>query len=264
MNLTRQEFIEQYEGKNLGEIFDHLRKNGFSFRENKKRYSSPKQPNLTNLETPETLLSFLKGALPALRQSKPLAIGINSEIVELFPILKDYMLLLNDALKLHVNSKRYLVNIQYGTKRLHLDQSVSGLISSREQAWACKKKHELYPSEPSPNYNSLYILNDVDGDEVRIAVVCASSLKRAYSFVKWNKTGFLTTLDPNDLPTEDIPYVIEDTFPNKTVMIDKISKLSIKTREGLVSFKRSKNGLLRVGLTDDLILQWCKRYGYPC
>ena len=149
MNLTRQEFIEQYEGKNLSEMFDHLRKTGFSFRENKKRYSSPKQPNLTNLETPETLLSFLKGALPALRQSKPLAIGINSEIVELFPILKDYMLLLNDALKLHVNSKRYLVNIQYGTKRLHLDQSVSGLISSREQAWACTKKHVLYPSEPN-------------------------------------------------------------------------------------------------------------------
>ncbi len=145
MYMTRNDFIVLMNGRTVGEIFDYLLTAKITFVNNRMYDVAKTQPVQFDLETPEALLRFFKRNIPIFEYNRPLAIGIQNELYELFPMLRDFSILVSDALKLHVITKAYLRKIQYGEKRYHLSESVSGVITPKEKKHSANRVATLYP-----------------------------------------------------------------------------------------------------------------------
>jgi ProP effector len=83
------------------------------------------------------LLKQLRQAFKIIGGHRPLAIGIDKQILESRPDLSRK--LLRGALGIHTQSRRYLVTLQAATKRFNLDGTPAGEVSAEQQALASKK-----------------------------------------------------------------------------------------------------------------------------
>ncbi len=145
MYMTRNEFIDMFEGKTAGEIFDYLLIAKITFVNNRMYDVAKTQPVQFDLETPEALLRFFKCQIPLFEYNRPLAIGIQNELYELYPMLREFSILVSHALKLHVLTEAYLRKIQYREKRYHLSETVSGMITPKEKKHSANRVATLYP-----------------------------------------------------------------------------------------------------------------------
>lgn len=85
---------------------------------------------------PRGLLDWLRQTYPTFGDCKPLALRIDAEIAKRHPELARKAL--RTALRIHVNSTRYLKAIEKGRERFDLDGAVAGEITDEQRAHAAQ------------------------------------------------------------------------------------------------------------------------------
>ena len=94
----------------------------------------------TKRQTPRSLLDQLATTFPVFRRAQPLAIGIHKALQERLPDVAPG--LLHAAIKLHVDSTRYLKVIADGKDRHDLDGKIAGAITPEQKALAAGRVRE--------------------------------------------------------------------------------------------------------------------------
>lgn len=97
-------------------------------------------------ETPATsardLLKQLQQEFKVIGEHRPLAIGIDKQLLEARPAINRKQL--RSALGMHTRSVRYLKSLQGATQRANLDGSPAGEVSEEQRALASKELIERF------------------------------------------------------------------------------------------------------------------------
>lgn len=92
--------------------------------------TSPAKPALE----PRALLQKLQEQSPTFRECKPLAIRIDTNILERFPEFEKKTL--RTALRMHTASTRYLKSMEKATERFDFEGNVAGEVTEEQRAHA--------------------------------------------------------------------------------------------------------------------------------
>tara|TARA_R110002049_G_scaffold20316_2_gene74979 strand:+ start:742 stop:1242 length:501 start_codon:yes stop_codon:yes gene_type:complete len=91
---------------------------------------------------PREVLRQLQEASPTFRDCKPLALGIDKAVSERFPEFDRKTV--RTAMRMHVNSTRYLKAVEKATERFDLEGNVAGEITDEHRAHASQTLKERF------------------------------------------------------------------------------------------------------------------------
>jgi ProP effector len=91
---------------------------------------------------PREVLRQLQEASPTFRDCKPLALGIDKAVSERFPEFDRKSV--RTAMRMHVNSTRYLKAVEKATERFDLDGNVAGEITDEHRGHAAQTLKERF------------------------------------------------------------------------------------------------------------------------
>jgi ProP effector len=91
------------------------------------------------------LLKQLQADFTVFRQAKPLAIGIDKQLIARLPDVNRKVLRI--ALGMHTNSLRYLKAMEKATQRFDLEEKVDGEVSETHRAHAAQTLRERLKKE---------------------------------------------------------------------------------------------------------------------
>lgn len=87
-------------------------------------------------QTARSLLKSLQQSFPVIRDSQPLAIGIDKQVIAQQPDINRK--LLRTALGIHTKSLNYLKSLQSASSRFNLDGSTAGEVSEEQRTLAAQ------------------------------------------------------------------------------------------------------------------------------
>ncbi len=102
-------------------------------------------PISNTISDPRSLLKMLQAEFSVFREAKPLAIGIDKQLLASRPELDRKTLRV--ALGMHTHTTRYLKAIANGTTRFALDGSVAAEITDEQRAHAAESLRERIRKE---------------------------------------------------------------------------------------------------------------------
>jgi ProP effector len=98
--------------------------------------------NVSPVQTVKALLQQLQRDFPVFAEFRPLAIGIDKQLIAQQPQLKSKIL--RSTLAVHTKSVRYLKELQFATVRFNLDGTQAGAVTDEQRALAATTLHEIF------------------------------------------------------------------------------------------------------------------------